>query len=273
MSSSNIQSNNKKSQSVRPAIETLEGRAYLSGVPATVAVTVPGPIPSAVIAGVKANDKISVNVANNDVNRAKGRISITLFASLDNTLSVDDAQIQPATIAGIAIAPGHNHSYKINVKTFPQNLSGNYFILANVAGTGVNTQVGASITQANVLPAFRDLAGTVLSAPGNGRVGHKIPVTVQVTNSGNIPAKGSLGVEFGLSLSNAGTSPVALGTLSKPISIKPGQSKVIHFSVPLAVGLPTGNQYIVADVDPNNVFLDPNLANNINTFQTPISVT
>ena len=49
-------SRDQKSESVRPAIEPLEGRAYFSAVPASVTVTVPGPIPATAVAGVTVND-------------------------------------------------------------------------------------------------------------------------------------------------------------------------------------------------------------------------
>ena len=79
---------------------------------------------------------------------------------------------------------------------------------------------------------------------------------------------------FGISETPDGsTVPVSLGSLTKRILLKPGKSSVIHFMVPLPLGIPTGNQYIVATVDPSNAFLDPNLANNINVGQAPVSIT
>ena len=48
----------------------------------------------------------------------------------------------------------------------------------------------------------------------------------------------------------SGSSPVNLATLSKPIVIKPGKMQVLHFLVVLPLGIPTGNQFIVANVDP-----------------------
>jgi hypothetical protein len=255
-----------------PAVEPLESRAYMSVVPATVTVTVPGPVPAQVLAGVKVNSKIGVNLANNDTVRAHGRFTLTLFASTDQTLSVGDAQIFTGNESA-SIASGKNHTYKITVKTFPQNLSGNYFILAEVSGPAVNPAVGASISAVSIQQPFIDLGNLVTQSPLTARVGHKFAITLKVTNNGNIPAKGPLAIALGLSNSPAGSAPFSLGTLSKSINLKPGASKLLHLSVPLPLGVVTGNEYIVADIDPANAFLDPNPANNTSVGQQAISVT
>jgi hypothetical protein len=255
-----------------PAIESLESRAYMSVVPATVAVTVPGPVPAQVLAGVKVKDKIAVNLANNDVIPARGRFTLTLFASTDQALSVDDAQIFTAN-ESINVAVGRSHTYKINVKAFPQNLVGNYFILAKVGGAAVNPAVGSSVTAVSIQQPQIDLAGLVTQTPLTAHVGHKFPISIKVTNNGNTAAKGPLTISLGLSQSPDGSSPASLATLSKRISLKPGASQVLRFNVALPLGVLTGNGYLVADVDPANAYLDPNLANNVSVGQQPVSVT
>jgi hypothetical protein len=262
----------EKSKTVRPPIEMLETRTLFSTA-ATVVATVPGPIPGPTIAGVVVHDKIGVNIANNDVVHARGRATIALFISTDNVLSSDDAQIQTPKSYPLNIAPGHNRTIKINVKSFPQNLNGSYYILAQVTGSAVNPVTAASTTLITVEQPEKDLAGVVVHAPAHGHAGHRIPVRVQVTNDGNILAHGKLAVAFALSASQDGSSPTGLGSLTRPINLKPGKSVMLNFSVPLALGVPTGNEYVVATVDPSNAFLDPNLSNNTSTDQTPIIIT
>ena len=258
---------------VGAGIEQLEPRAYLSATPATIAVTVPGPIPGSEIAGVVVNDRIGVNISDNDVVKAHGKATIALFASVDQTLSSDDAQLQDASVVPVNIAPGRNHTFKIRVKSFPQNLNGTYYILAEVTGTGVNPAIASSTSTIAIEQAEIDLANTAVSAPLNGHAGHHIPVTVHLTNDGNIPAKGPLAVAFSLSATQDGASPVSLATLTRHINLKPGVSTVLHFSVPLALGIPTGNEYVVVNLDPSDAFLDSNLANNILVDQQPITIT
>ena len=57
------------------------------------------------------------------------------------------------------------------------------------------------------------------------------------------------------------------------MNIQPGKHTTLHLKVPLAVGMPTGNQYIVANVDPANEFLDPLLGDNISVSVSPVGVT
>jgi hypothetical protein len=267
------QSSKPVQPSTRPALECLESRTYFAAAPIDINVTVPGPVPAGVLAGVKTHDKISVNVANESETKGHGKILITLFASTDQTLSNDDAQLV-AKGEGLNLSAGANHSFAIPVKSYPQNLAGSYFILAKVSGTPVNLALGSSVTAGTIEQANIDLAGSVTKTPSTGHLGKKISISVQITNDGNIPAiKKDLNVSFGASATPDGASPFALGTIAKPIHLKPGQSKVIKYSIPLALNVPVGNDYIVVDVDPTNALLDPNLANNVVVGQSPVSIT
>ena len=48
---------------------------------------------------------------------------------------------------------------------------------------------------------------------------------------------------------------------------------MIKYVVSLPLGSPVGNEYLVADVDPSNLFMDSNLTNNVSVGQVPISIT
>ncbi|HET6250077.1 MAG TPA: CARDB domain-containing protein [Tepidisphaeraceae bacterium] len=269
--------NRRRDHQSKPAqiavIEPMEGRTYYAANPATVTLTVSAPSPTAVIAGLRVNDKISVSIANNDVVKAGGKANVALFLSTDSTLSNDDVQVQTPSKIGLNIAAGRNHTYKLNVKMFPQNLNGTFFVIAELTGNGVNPVLGSSTATISVEQAFIDLSGAVTKTPSAGHVGKHIPVSVEVTNSGNILAKGPVSVAFSVSATPDGASAVPLATIVHHISLKPGKSSVIHFNVPVALGSPTGNQYVVADVDPSDAFLDSNLANNMTVGQQPITFT
>ena len=182
----------------RPAIERLESRAYFSAAPIDIIVTVPGPVPDGVLAGVKTKDKIDVTIANQSETKGHGKILITLFASTDQTISSDDAQLVVKS-EGMNLNLASNHTYAIPVKAYPQNLAGSYFILARVTGTPVNTATGASVTAGTIEQANIDLAADVTKTPPTGHLGKKISVSVGVTNDGNIPAVGKVDVAFEVS--------------------------------------------------------------------------
>ncbi len=255
--SSNIE-RSRKCNGHSPAIESLESRAYFSGTP-TLVVSVPGPIPVTAISGQKFVDHIAVNVANDGSGPTSGPYSFTLFASTDTTLAMNDSQIFQKSL-GLHVLTQKNKTFVFHVPTLPINLNGSYFILAQVSG-GQATAIGASIAKISITPAHITLSAAITKVPTSGRLGQKISVVLTVGNSGNVIAKGKLAIAFSDSTLANGTSAVSLGTVSTPIAIKPGTSKVLHLRVPVPLGTLSGNQYIVATLDElGNTILPNNLA-------------
>jgi hypothetical protein len=253
-----------------PAVESLESRAYFSSGTPELVVSVPGPIPTTAISGEKFVDHIAVSIANDGTGTTSGPYSVTLFASTTTALTVNSSQIfqKPESPH---ISTQRNKSYTFHVPTLPVNLDGTYYIIAEVSG-GQGTAVGASKTTIAITPAHIDLSNVVTKVPTTGRLGQKISVVLTVSNLGNEEAKGKLAVAFSDSIFQSGASAVALGTVSTTIAIKPGFSKPLHLRVPVPLGTLSGNQYIVADIDPLDVFHDTNLANNTAFSGSPVSL-
>lgn len=258
----------RRSSSVAgPAVEALESRQLLSS---TLLVTVPGPIPSSVIAGAKVNDRIGVSLANQGPDRANGVYTLTLFASPDSNVS-DGSEIATLT-RHINITDGNNKTIFVKVPLFPQNLDGDYEILAQVSGPST-ANVGVSSTPVAVSPSHVDLSNDVVSVSSKGRIGQKFTAVLDVTNLGNAIANNTLTTTFALSSSSTGANPFTVASLNTHIRIKPGASKVLHFRIPVAPGSPSGNQFVVATLDPANVFNDSSLGNNTAISLTPVSLT
>jgi hypothetical protein len=270
MRSSHSRRHGQVSHSQPPAIESLESRTLLSssGTPALL-VTVPGPIPASAVAGAKVNDHVKVNIANDGTGKFSGRTTVTLYASPNGILSNTDAQLGTVT-RSLGIRAGTSKNVVIVVHTLPQNLDGDYFVLANVIAP-TQTVEGVSATAVVVSPAHVDLSNAITSVPGIGHLGHKINVTLDVTNLGNETAKGTLDTLFELSVNIGGSNPFQVATLTKHINLKAGGSVKLHLSVPVALGSPSGNQFIVAVLDPNDLFNDSNLANNTAISAAPVS--
>jgi hypothetical protein len=258
----------QNSEPQRATIESLESRALLSGTPA-LRVSVPGPIPVAAIAGAKVNDRIKVNIANDGTGKFSGRTIVTLYASPDGTYSSVDAQLSGVT-SSLSIPAGTNRTVFIKVAKFPQTLSGEFFLLANVI-TPTQTIVGVSTAKVDVSPPNIDLSDAITSVPSVVHLGGKMNATLNVSNHGNETATGTLGTLFALSTNSDGSNPFTVATLTKHINLKPGATTKLHLSVPVALGSPSGNQFIVAVVDPSDVFNDSNLANNTAVSTSPVS--
>jgi hypothetical protein len=95
-------------------------------------------------------------------------------------------------------------------------------------------------------------------------------VTLSITNTGNVIGRGPLSVEFLAAESQSGANPFTLATIATHMAILPGRHEVLRFRVPLAIGIPSGNEYLESIVDPGQVYAS---FSSTNVYQTPVSVT
>jgi hypothetical protein len=98
--------------------------------------------------------------------------------------------------------------------------------------------------------------------PATATLAKPISVVISLENLGNIQASGSLDVLFETSASASGTNPIQVGNLTTTIKLAPGKTQILHLKPVIASGSPTGEMYLIAVVDPANVFSDIDLANN-----------
>lgn len=255
-----------------PMIESLESRAYLSASTGTpsLAVTLPVTLPASVISGTTVKQPITVNIANDGDGRAHERASIAIYASTDRTVSSDDAQLGVVTRT-INIAPQRNQNIRIHLNPLPQNLNGTFYVLAQVTGTLPSVD-GASVGTVTVSPPNIDLQPSVLHTPAKGHVGRAISITVDVANNGNSELISPVDFAFGLSPTGVATDAVAIPTVTKKLRIRAHRHQVVHLRTILPANAPTGNQYLVVNVDPSHLLADVNFGNNVAVGQTPISI-
>jgi hypothetical protein len=122
-----------------------------------------------------------------------------------------------------------------------------------------------------VVPPEIDLSDRLVSVPSSGVIGRSISVTLDVSNSGNILASGPLQVAFAASPTPDGADAFALGTVSTHISLKPGVTHPAHLSIRLPAGVVAGSEYLVATVDPGDLYADVDLSNNTAVSATPFT--
>lgn len=257
-------------------IESLESRTLLStvvggtGTPDVVA-TVPAVFAKSYLAGQRATGlSIPVNLQNKGTGAARGVEDIVLFASVDGTAETAQLTSRPVARA-IGIPAGRNVTYKIPIPVLPENLDGSYFIIADVTGKYATSAV--STTTISVTPATVDLSAAITHVPTAARLNGFVAVTLDVANEGNVRAAGRIEISFAESPNTDGSNSASLGSVERAVAIPASKHTVMHFAVKLPIGSASGNQYIVADVDTNNFFNDPNLANNTTVSLTPVSIT
>jgi uncharacterized membrane protein len=233
-----------------------------------------GTMPTAAIATVKVKDAITVDLTNTGGSTINGGYTLTLLLSADQTLDGSDTQIVAVTKNLPSLKAGANRSLVVKIGDFPDVTNGNYFILAEVTGTlaGASDNVAATAGEIAITDPFVDLSDTVVYAGASSvKPGKKANVAVTVTNSGNVPAKGSLLIDLAYSVNADGSAAVSDGSISANINIAPNKSKVVKFPKTVPIGTTPGNYYTVTTVDPGNTFSESNVGNN--TAVTPTALT
>jgi hypothetical protein len=275
----------KKSSSPRAVIHTelLEGRQLLSGsmpvfaadetTQGTLAPTVFVTLPATAIAGAKVKGATAIvsitNVAPDDYNAP---VTVTLFTSLDNELQTDtDAQILTTT-KKLKVASAGSTDLKIKIPSLPNVPDGNYVVIAQVTSATAGTGVNASDDAVLIAAPFIDLSGQFSSFPGTATKGKKTKVSINVANSGNTTAKGTMPVTIATSTSVDGSNPTTFTTVNAKVSLKAGTSKNVKLNFVVPAEVASGQYFIVATLDPSNTLGDKNDTNNTVLSTTVLNV-
>lgn len=228
-------------------------------------------MPSAVIAGARVKGaKVSVLVSNTGGSVLDGPVTLRLFASADETLDGADAPIGLPLTKRLKIAPGSSKAVKMKVDTLPAVPNGNYRLIAQtLAPAGVSTGTDASDSTVTIAAPFVDLSGSFGFILPLVR-GRRTSIPILITNTGNIPASGTITVFL-----TAGTSPTTTGTemilQTSPVKLKLGEAsnKVYKLKALVPSTLPAG-AYLHATIDSNAAIAETDELNN--SFDTTSSV-
>ena len=99
-------------------------------------------------------------------------------------------------------------------------------------------------------------------------------VSFTIMNVGNEAASATSAVQFFASIDGTLTGAISLGSQPLPVKLKAGASHVYKAKLTLAAGvLVPGTYKLLALLDPNNMFNDPNAATNFIVSGNTFSVT
>lgn len=252
-------------------VEALESRTLFDVVP-----SIASTLPASLIATVKTNDTVTVDLTNSGSAAASGAYTVVLLASSDQTFDSSDTPI--ATVSGVLppLKAGGVHPVKVKIGSFPDVPNGAYFVLAEVTGSlaGSGDNVGASSGTVAITDPFIDLSDSIVRTgktsvfPGQSSGGE----TVTIFNNGNVTASGIVAITFDASTNPDGSSPVFVATEDENIKIAPGKSKSFHNVRKTSVGELPGNYYTIATVDPGNTFNESNTTNNSAVASVPLTI-
>jgi hypothetical protein len=239
-------------------------------------VTVSG-TPARVIGGDK-KAKASIAVTLTDVGDQdfSGPVTLTLFASTDNTADANtDTKLAEVTKklklkAGAAAKP-----LKLKVQFPAVSADGDYFLIAQATGTGVAGGQASAVAQGSAVHIERPVVNLVGAGasptPLTLTAGKKASLSLPLTNNGNVPAKGSVNVDLLLSIDGMEASAKPLATVPAKVSINPGASKTVKLKLTLPAGTSPGGMFVLARVSGTGPLADLNASNGV--LLTPIPVT
>ena len=243
--------------------------------PGTLVPDVSASLPEAVVAGGRVRPiAVAVTVTNAAAEAFAGPVTVTLFATANETFEADADPQLAVTTKRLKLESGQSRAVKLKVTSLPALPDGDYRVLARVTAPGVDPAGNASFNTVNVAAPFVDLAGTFAApTPATLARGKRARLALTLTNASNSPIKATVPVSVSLAPPpDTAGAPAALGTVNARVSLKAGQTRTVRLSVPVPADLPAGTYFLDAVLDPANVLAEGNETNNAVTGTTPVTV-
>jgi uncharacterized membrane protein len=225
--------------------------------------TLSATLPTAVVGGAKAKGvKVSVDVANTGTADLNDSVTISTFVSNDTTVDAGDTALGAPVVKKLKLKPGAHKAIKLKVTGFPSVPDGDYFVLAQTSAPSANTAASASATKVNIAAPFVDLSGT-LPPPAKTTLtaGKKAPVSLSLTNSGNVDATGTINVALSLRPTGGGAD-VPLPPVPVKLKLKAGTTKAVKLNAIAPLQIQVGSYILVATIDSTNAIAESNEGNN-----------
>jgi fibronectin-binding autotransporter adhesin len=211
-------------------------------------------LPASALAGLKAT--ATVSVSEGGTTPAVGTVTLTLSVATD---AAGDGAVTVKTLAErVNLKQGQGRTYKVPF-AYPATASGGYYLLASVtdgsalpADLNPANNTAASPAAVDVAPAFVSLGGSALSTAATLEPGRTATVSLDVTNDGNVTAKGRVALELLLSTDASPDDGIQVAGLPEVVGLAPGKSKGLRVSFKLAAGFRAGTYDLIALVDPTD---------------------
>jgi hypothetical protein len=189
-------------------------------------------LPTAIVAGSKVHGTVTITL-NNQTSSTVFADHITVFAASNGDINNATPLVSKPFKRGISIAAGQTKALKLTVKSFPASAGDGKFILRVQVSSSLsqtsNSATGPSVTVAAPFVNLAGASGTGIVSPNAVKAGKPVSLTIDLTNSGNIPS-GLASLSVGLS-TNGQTESTVLETPVVHIKIKPGHAGVLRLRV------------------------------------------
>ena len=228
---------------------TVEADLVAIGVDLVAAVVAPA---ATGVGGLKGTTTVTVTDKGTD--RATGKLVVLIQFATDAAGS--NAVTARSLTQKANLLPGKSKTVRVSFN-YPTGLpAGGYFLITLVTGgtstaaelDGANNRA-ASAAAVTINPAVIVLSGSTLTAKSPVAAGTVVPVSLTLTNAGNVVAKGRIAVALYLSTDGAvaGATPLAVPPVT--LSLAPNKPRVIKLSATLPAAVAAGTYTLLAVVD------------------------
>jgi hypothetical protein len=226
--------------------------------------------PASIILGQKLSASESITLTNSSGSNLTGSFGAKLYLSDQTSLDTSSILLPESYSKSTTLKTGKMLKATLKITSLPTSVpSGQYYFVAQSTDPSGGTMTAASTSQIDVETPEVDVTGSFASTPGPATEGKKLKVSLSLTEAGNIPVT-SLDILFELSV-DGNSNPFQLANVVAKAKLEPNKPAVVSLSVPIALGGPTGQQYLIAVLDPRDVLNDVNLSNNVFHTINPIT--
>ncbi len=209
-------------------------------------------IPSSVITG--ASGQVTLTIKNAGSLAINGSVPVTLYLSSSSVHSTGDHKLLSTKLL-VNLAVGKSASFLLRF-TFPKSVAdGDYFIVADLNPTGSVSELSttnddsSSSTTTEVAKPFVNLAVSYVKSPsGTVHAGKSTPVTLLITDTGNLAATGKVsGKLLASSDQTIDSGDKSLLPFTSSVKLQPGKSMKLSLKLLFKASmLPPGSDYLAA---------------------------
>ena len=204
---------------------------------------------------------------------AKGKVDVEFFMSQDGTIDAGDIALGGIYDTTLSLAGGASRAFTLKAQIPAGTPVDDYQVLVRVDGKNnilefdENNNTAAAATSVHVNQPFVDITGQFQNTtlPNLAIPNDVLKLKVPVTNLGNAPTSGKIGVNFYLSVD--GTVDPSTDVLIKSldnvsINLAPNGQQTITTSAAVPATVLNGTYYVLADIDPAHMLAESNQSNN-----------
>lgn len=221
-----------------------------------------GAIPTApLVVGQKTKVAQSLVLSNSGTAALSETASVAYYLSVSGSVGSNAIALPGTVNKALKLKPGAKSALRFKLASVPSGIaSGSYYIVAQITAGGTTTDVATASTL-TVEPAQINLTGAFVKASPTVKNGKAAPITISVTNDGNIPAIGALPIQLDLSTTGIGDpSPIALPLTDYRLKLQPGKTAKVALHAVIS-GVANDSYFVLVSLDPGNMLSGINAAN------------